>query len=79
MIIVKTRHLMMSGFYLHLFALIRVWYHTLRINPSNNAITASTIRICISPDALYTKNPSIHPITSITAIRYNMLLMIKKF
>ena len=52
------------------------FYQTLRIKPNIKAITASTISIWIKPDALYTKNPSNHPITSITAIRYNMLLIV---
>jgi hypothetical protein len=42
-------------------------------------MTAKMIRIWIRPEALYTKNPNIHPITSITAIRYKMLLMLLRF
>lgn len=49
------------------------------INPSNREMIARIIRIWISPEALYTKNPSIQPITRMTAIRYSMLLMLMMF
>jgi hypothetical protein len=50
----------------------------LLITPNISAIMATINKIWINPPALYTKNPSIHPIIKITAMRYNKLL-IKKF
>ena len=34
-------------------------------------ITANTNKICIKPPKLYTKNPKIHPMMRMTAIKYN--------
>ena len=39
------------------------------------AITASTSNTCMIPPAEKTKKPSIHPMISRTAIRYNKLLI----
>ena len=50
-------------------------YQALLITPSNKAIIAITSKMCIKPPAWLTKNPKIHPITRITAIMYNKLLM----
>jgi hypothetical protein len=46
-----------------------------RINPNRSEMIASTNRICISPLNEATKKPKNHPITRITAIRYNNPLM----
>ena len=43
------------------------------------AITAITSSMCIKPLALQTKNPNAQPITSMTAMMYNKLLMIYDF
>jgi hypothetical protein len=53
--------------------------YVLRIKPRINEITASTIKTCIKPPALYTKKPNNQPITRITAIKYNILLMVNNF
>jgi hypothetical protein len=57
------------------------WLYTspLRIIPIKKEIIASTIRICMSPDALYTNTPNSQPINNITAIKYNILLIKKIF
>lgn len=50
--------------------------YALLITLSKTAITAITNRIWITPPASYTKNPKIQPITTITAIKYNIFLII---
>ena len=47
----------------------------LLITPSINAISARTIRIWIKPPTLYTKTPRSHPISKMTAIKYNRPLI----
>ena len=38
-------------------------------------MSANTIKIWISPPTLYTKTPNSHPISKITAIKYNKPLI----
>ncbi len=47
----------------------------LRITPNISAISARTIRIWIIPPTLYTKTPRSHPISKMTAIKYNSPLI----
>lgn len=47
------------------------------ISLNSTDITANTNKICIKPPKLYTKNPKIHPIMRMTAIRYNKEFMAK--
>jgi len=49
------------------------------IKLNNIEMTARTSRIWIKPPTLYTKTPSNHPITRITAMMYKILLMSKRF